>query len=148
MTATKKILLHVLFAIARYTHTRYRVTTNDLPFKSTGDVAIYFDSDTALHLHLPPRKIELYPNELYIFSNIVEPWAVMGEYKQLLKIVPLKQDERDENVTVDFPRLEYHNLSELHPRLLKFQIATVDGALIEPLNENYNMYMSLQFCFD
>ena len=28
------------------------------------------------------------------------------------------------------------------------QIATVDGALIEPLNENYNMYMSLQFCFD
>ena len=72
----------------------------------------------------------------------------MGEYKQLLKIVLLKQDERDENITVDFPRLEYHNLSELHPRLLKFQITTVDGALIEPFNENYNMYMSLQFCFD
>ena len=65
----KKIILHVLFAIARYTHTRYRVTTNDLPFKSTGDVAIYFDSDTALHLHLPHRKIELYPNELYRNSS-------------------------------------------------------------------------------
>ena len=78
----------------------------------------------------------------------MKPWAVMGEYKQLLKIVPLKQDEIDENITVDFPRLEYPSLSELHPRLLKFQIATVDGALIEPFNENYNMYMSLEFCFD
>ena len=146
--AEKKIQSDVLHAIARYTYVKYRVTTDELSFKSTGDIVIYCDAESALHLQLPPRKIELYPNELYIFSNIVKPWAVMGEYKQLLKIVPLKQDESDENITVDFPRLEYHSLSELHPRLLKFQIATVDGALIEPFNENYNMYMSLQFCFD
>ena len=71
-----------------------------------------------------------------------------GEYKQLLKIVPLPQDERNENITVEFPRLEYHGLSELHPRLLKFEIATVDGVLIEPFDNNYNMYISLQFCHE
>ena len=72
----------------------------------------------------------------------------MGNYKRLLKIVPLPHNERDENITVDFPRLEYHGLSELHPRILKFETATVDGLLIEPLNESYNMYISLQFCHD
>ena len=72
----------------------------------------------------------------------------MGNYKQLLKIVPLPQNERDENITIDFSRLEYHGLSELHPRVLKFEIATIDGMLIEPLDESYNMYISLQFCND
>ena len=69
----------------------------------------------------------------------------MGQYRKLLKIVPLKQDEHDENITIDFHRPERHALSELHPRLLNFQIATVEGALMEPFDENYKMYMSLQF---
>ena len=73
---------------------------------------------------------------------------MIGENRELLKIVPIKQDENNENITVDFDRLEYHSLSELHPRLLKFKIATVDGALIEPFDKNYNIYMNLQFCYN
>ena len=148
VSTEKSISLLVQNAIARYTHAKYRVTVNELPFESTGDVAIYSDSQLVLDLHLPPLKMELYPNELYIFFNVVKPWPVMGEYRELLKIVPLKQDEDDENITVDFHRPEYHSLSELHPRLLKFQISTVDGALIEPFDENYSMYMNLQFCLN
>ena len=112
-----------------------------------GDL-LYSDSQLVLNLHLPPRKIELYLNELYIFFNVVKPWPVMGEYRELLKIVPIKQDEDDENITVDFHKPEYHSLSELHPRLLKFKIFTVDGTLIEQFDENYIMYMNLQFCFN
>ena len=147
ISTEKHISLLVKTAIACYTHDKYRVTVNELPFQSTGDVAIYSDSQLVLNLHLPPRKIELYLNELYIFFNVVKPWPVMGEYRELLKIVPIKQDEDDENITVDFHKPEYHSLSELHPRLLKFKISTVDGTLIEPFDENYIMYMNLQFCF-
>ena len=135
-------------AMIRYTHNMYRVLADELPFESTGDIAIYCDSKLLLDIILPSREIQLYPNELYIFLNIVEPWPVMGQYRQLLKIVPLKQDEHDENITIDFHRPEYHALSELHPRLLNFQISTVEGALIEPFDENYNMYMNLQFSYN
>ena len=76
--AEKKIQSDVLNAIIRYTYQVYGITTDELPFKSTGDVTMYCDAEAALHLQLPPRNIELYPNELYIFSNIVKPWAVMG----------------------------------------------------------------------
>jgi hypothetical protein len=144
----EEILSCVQIATDKYIRNMYEVRNSELPFKSTGDVAIYSGSKSSLYLNLPPREIELYPNELYIFFNVVKPWPVMGEYRELLKIVPIKQDEDDGNITVDFHRLEYHGLSVLHPRLLKFQIATVDGALIEPFDENYNMYMNLQFCFD
>ena len=135
-------------AIDKYIFNRYKVTSRELPFKPTGDVAIYSSSKSTLHLDFPPRNIEIYPNELYIFLNIVKPWPVIGENRELLKIVPIKQDENNENITVDFDRLEYHSLSELHPRLLKFKIATVDGALIEPFDKNYNIYMNLQFCYN
>ena len=126
----KSISLLVQNAIARYTHAKYRVTVNELPFESTGDVAIYSDSQLVLDLYLPPLKMELYPNELYIFFHVVKPWPVMGEYRELLKIVPLKQDEDDENITVDFHRPEYRSLSELHPRLSKGVSSKPSGKMI------------------
>ena len=144
----EQIHLLVQSAIARYMLTRYRVTLSELPFQSTGDIAIYSDSKLVLDLNLPPRKIQLYPDELYVFLNIVKPWPVMGQYRQLLKIVPLKQGEDHENITINFYRPEYHALTELHPRLLNFQISTVEGALIEPFDENYKMYMNLQFSYN
>ena len=146
--AKKKISRLVQYAMARYIMNRYKAPANELPFQSTGDIAIYFDSELSLDIILPPREIQLYPNELYIFLNIVDPWPVMGQYKQLLKIVPLKQDEHDENITIDFHRPEHHALSELQPRLLNFQISTVEGALIKPFDKNYRMYMNLQFSYN
>ena len=121
---------------------------NELPFESTGDVAIYCDSQLSIDIDLPPREIQLYPSEFYIYSNIVEPWSVMGEYRKLLKIVAIEQDEYDENVTIDFHKPEYHNLSEHHPRKLRFQITTGEDALIEPFSENDRMYISLRFSYN
>lgn len=139
---------HVSSAINRYIYIKYKVPATDLPFQSTGDIAMYCDSPLSFDIILPPRKMELYPNELYIFFNIVEPWPVMGQYRELLKIVPLKRDDQDENVTIDFQRPEYHALSVLHPRLLKFKISTVEGALIEPFNKEDTMYLNLQFSYN
>ena len=135
-------------ALDGYTFLKYGIKMDEKMFKSTGDIFIFGEPESIYLLPFPPRKIELYPNELYIFLNVVKPNVVMGNYKQLLKIVPLPQNERDENITIDFSRLEYHGLSELHPRVLKFEIATVEGMLIEPLDESYNIYRSLQFCHD
>ena len=146
--AENQISMLVQSATARYIMNRYKVPANELPFESTGDITIYCDSELLFDIILQPREIQLYPNELYIFFNIVEPWPVIGQYRQLLKIVPLKQGEHDENITIDFDRLEYHALSELHPRLLNFRITTVDDVLVEPFDRNDKMYMTLQFSYN
>ena len=146
--AGRKISGFVKVAMARYIMDRYKMPANELPFESTGDVAIYCDSQLSIDIDLPPREIQLYPSEFYIYSNIVEPWSVMGEYRKLLKIVAIEQDEYDENVTIDFHKPEYHNLSEHHPRKLRFQITTGEDALIEPFNENDRMYISLRFSYN
>ena len=146
--AENEISMLVQSATARYIMNRYKVPANELPFESTGDITIYCDSELLFDIILQPREIQLYPNELYIFFNIVEPWPVIGQYRQLLKIVPLKQGEHDENITIDFDRLEYHDLSELHPRLLNFRITTVDDVLVEPFDRNDKMYMTLQFSYN
>ena len=146
--AERKISGFVKVAMARYIMDKYKMPANELPFESTGDVAIYCDSRLSIDLALPPREIQLYPSEFYIYSNIVEPWSVMGEYRKLLKIVALEQDEYDENVTIDFHKPEYHNLSEHHPRKLQFQITTGEDALIEPFNENDKIYISLRFSYN
>ena len=146
--AERKISGFVKVAMARYIMDKYKMPANELPFESTGDVAIYCDSRLSIDLALPPREIQLYPSEFYIYSNIVEPWSVMGEYRKLLKIVAIEQDEYDENVTIDFHKPEYHNLSEHHPRKLQFQITTGEDALIEPFNENDKIYISLRFSYN
>ena len=146
--AGKKISRFVKVAMARYIMDRYKMSADELPFESTGDVAIYCDSQLSIDIALPPREIQLYPSEFYIYSNIVEPWSVMGEYRKLLKVVAIEENDHDENVTIDFHKPEYHSLSEHHPRKLKFQISTGEDALIEPFSENDRMYISLQFSYN
>ena len=135
-------------AIARYIMNMYRTQPDELQFESTGDVAIYSDSPLSLDIILQPREIQLYPNELYVLFNIVEPWPVIGQYRELLKIVQLKHDEHEERITLDYREPEYYALSEHHPKLLNFRIATVDGVLIEPFNVDDKMYMTLQFSYN
>jgi len=143
VSTEKRISSDVQSAIARYMN-----EPDELQFKSTGDIAIYSDSELSLNIILQPREIQLYPNELYIFFNIVDPWPVIGQYRELLKIVHLKHDEHEERITIDYREPEYYALNEHHPKLFKFRIATVDGVLIEPFNVNDKMYMTLQFSYN
>ena len=138
----------VKIAISEYTHFKYGVKRDVKSFQSTGDVVILGESESILHLDFPPRIIEIFPNEIYIYCNFVKSNVVMGQYRQLLKVVPLPYKEKDENITVDFSKLEYHTLSELQPRFIKFKIATVDGLLIEPYDKADNMYLNLRFCYE
>ena len=148
VSTEKQISSDVKSAIARYVMDMYKTKPDELKFESTGDVAIYSDSHLSLNIILQPREIQLYPNELYIFFNIVEPWPVIGQYRELLKIVHLKHDEQEERITIDYREPEYYALSEHHPKLFKFRIATVDGILIEPFDVNDKMYMTLQFSYN
>ena len=113
-----------------------RITDLDREFDFELDVKLNFDD-----IEIPVVDDDILNVEL------TDEVGVVMKYPSVSEIIRV-QDEDDGNITVDFHRLEYHSLSELHPRLLKFQIATVDGALIEPFDENDNMYMNLQFCFD
>ena len=74
----------------------------------------------------------------------------MGEYKKLLRIIHLPNDKKDQHITLDFPRLDFHNLSELKLNLLQFKIVTADGRDVEPFDndETEHMYMNLMFVHD
>ena len=148
VSTEEQISSDVQSAIARYIMNMYGTQPDELQFESTGDIAIFSDSQLSLDIILQPREIQLYPNELYIFLNIVEPWPVIGQYRELLKIVHLKHDEHEERITIDYREPEYYALSEHHPKLLNFRIATVDGILIEPFNVDDKMYMTLKFSYN
>ena len=92
-----------------------------------------------------PRTIELFPNNIFVYSNFVVASAVAGEYKKLLRVVPLPPDKKDQHLTLNFPRLDFHNLSELKLNLLKFEIVTSDGRPIEPLDLTENVHFNLMF---
>ena len=147
-TEENEVFSDVQSATARYIMNMYRTLPGELQFESTGDIAIYSDSALLLDIILQPKEIKLYPNELYIFFNIIDPWSVIGQYRKLLRIVQLKHDEHEEKITIDFRKPEFHALSEHHPRRLNFRIATVDGVLIEPFDINDKMYMTLQFSYN
>ena len=114
-------------------------------FLSTGDVIITGEINSKYHLIFPPRNIEIYPNDLYLYCNIVEPTIVAGDYKQLLRIIPLPHDKQNQNITVDFQKPEFHELRELKPRILQFEIGTIDGKHVTRYNKRNNVYLNLQF---
>ena len=114
-------------------------------FACKGDVMISAERHSTHRLNFPPRDIEIYPNDLYLFCNIVEPSIVAGGFKQLLRIVPLPYDKQDENITIEFPKPDYHELRELKPRSLQFEITTMDGKYVKPYNEEDNFYLNLKF---
>ena len=132
-------------AIYEYTKDSFGVEMDVKSFASTGDTMIVAEPNSTHHLIFPPRNIEIYPNDLYLFCNIVEPSVVVGEFKQLLKIIALPYDNKNERITIDFPKPEYHELRELKPRLLQFEITTIDGKYVKPYNETDNIYLNLKF---
>ena len=60
----------------------------------------------------------------------------------------LPYDQKDQNITIDFSRPEFHSLSELSPRILDFEITTIDGRVVEPFDANEHVYMNLQFVYE
>ena len=114
-------------------------------FYKSGDIILSAASNSTLALRHPPRTIELYPCDLYVYTNIVEPTIVLGEYKRLLRIVPLPHYKKDEYVTIDFSIPEYHALSVLNPRIIHFEIYSVDGRSVDSFYSKDDVYMNLQF---
>ena len=117
-------------------------------FFQSGDIVIHAESNSKHVIDFPPKNIELFPNDLYIYANFVKPTVVIGEYKKLLRIIPLPYDKKDQNITIDFSRPEYHSLSILSPRVLDFEISTIDGRIVEPYDDNNHVYMNLQFVYE
>ena len=114
-------------------------------FITTGDIIILAEPNSKYLMNYPPRNIELYPNDLYLFCKIVEPTVVFGEFKQLLRIIPLPYNKQNENITVDFPKPEFHEVRELKPRLLQFEVTTIDGKSVQSFNKEDHLYLNLQF---
>ena len=117
-------------------------------FLNSGDIVVCGVKQSEMNLQYLPRTIELFPNNIYVYSNIVTPSAVLGEFKKLLRIVPLPHDKHEQSITIDFPRPDFLALSELKLRLLQFKIVTIDGRHVEPYNALENVYFNLMFVHD
>ena len=48
-------------------------------------------------------------------------------------------------ITIDFPKLEFHEVRELKPRLLQFEITTVDGRYVESFDKEDYLYLNIRF---
>ena len=138
----------IKIAISNYSKHNSGVEIDVESFASTGDIMIVAEPNSQHHLVFPPRNIELYPNDLFIFCNIVEPTIVTGEYKQLLRIVPLSHQQQNENITIDSPNPEYHEIRTLKPKLLKFNVTTIDGKYVKSFDSSDNLYFNLQFKYE
>ena len=112
-------------------------------FFENGNIALTGEKNAVYSMQYTPREIQLFPNLLYIYSNIVKPSPVNDSYRQLLRIVPLPFDESERHFTVTFFPLEFMPISQLNIQLLQFKIVTHDDLYAEPLNENSIIYMNL-----
>ena len=54
-------------------------------------------------------------------------------------------DKKNENITIDFPKLEFLEVRELKPRLLQFEITTVDGRYVESFDKEDYLYLNIRF---
>ena len=54
-------------------------------------------------------------------------------------------DKKNENITIDFPKLEFLEVRELKPRLLQFEITTVDGKYVESFDKEDYLYLNIRF---
>ena len=142
----KEDLTNITKAVQEYNRNLMGVDIDVNTFLLKNDVIISASAQgSKLVLKNPPADIDLFPNDLYIYASIVEPTVVVGEYRRLLRIIPLPHNEKDQNITVEFPTIEFHSLSELKPKVLHFEIVTIDGRPAEPFNSGENVYLNLQF---
>ena len=89
-------------------------------FSANGDYLIYCEdflhslignnTSFSFPLKSPPLDIELYPNNLYIFSNIVKHTILASDFRRLIRIIPIPLDKIDQNISIDFWTPEFHNL--------------------------------------
>ena len=49
------------------------------------------------------------------------------------------------HITIDFPKLEFHKVRELKPRLLQFEITAVDGRYVESFDKEDYLYLNIRF---
>ena len=116
-------------------------------FLVSGEIVLTGEQETELALTYLPRKIELFPTSVYIFCNFVVPSAVLGNYKPLLRIVPLPYSENDQT-TIEFQRPVFIPLSELKLRVLQFEILTSDGRPALPFHPIDPVYLNLMFDYN
>ena len=117
-------------------------------FFASGEILICGEKGATFNLPYQPRTIELYPNNIFIYSNFVAGSAVLGEYKKLLRIIHLPHDKKEEHHTIDFTRLDFLALSELKIKTMQFHIVTIDGRNVEPYDILENVYLNLMFVHD
>ena len=89
-------LTNITKAVKEYNRNLMGVDIDVNTFLLKNDVIISASAQgSKLVLKNPPADIDLFPNDLYIYASIVEPTVVVGEYRRLLRIIPLPHNEKD-----------------------------------------------------
>lgn len=83
-----------------------------------------------------------YPHYIMIYSNVISPTLVGGEYLKVLKIFPIKYT--DSNYTIiEFDHKEFIELQNTEIRELEFELRGHDGEYIT-FDDNKNVLLNLE----
>ncbi|MCZ2207701.1 hypothetical protein [Cylindrospermopsis raciborskii] len=109
-------------------------------------VESFENSATGTHTTTLPYSVALnysQPNYLMIYSNIVKPVVIGGEYKKLLRICPIVESQL-EFTTEYFKHKEYCELENSHIDTIEIVLASHDGELIN-FKDTHDVIVNLQF---
>lgn len=103
-------------------------------------------SPTGLYVKSLVHSISLdysQPNYLMVYSNIVRPVVIGGEYKKILRVVPIVKSEL-EFTTEYFKHKEFCKLENNHIDTIDVILASHDGELIN-FKDGHDVIINLEF---
>jgi len=77
------------------------------------------------------------PAYLMIYSDLVKPTLISSEYTEILRIVPVKREEKDiEYQSIEFKNVEFREIANNFINVIKIEIRTHSGELVQ-FNSNF-----------
>ena len=103
-------------------------------------------NNVKVHEFINPVDLEcLRPRYLMVYANFIEPSIVAGDYRKLLKVLPIHKTSNKFYKTEEFAKhLEYHRMENTELNKIKISIRAHDG---EPVNfkEDKNLFLNILF---
>jgi len=81
------------------------------------------------------------PQYLMIYCNIIKNSIIGNEYSNLLRIVPIDQNNKRSHQTVDFKNITFHEIANYLVNRIKIEIRDHSGNIVNFENNNINLHL-------
>lgn len=81
------------------------------------------------------------PQYLMIYCDIIKNSIIGNEYSNLLRIVPIDQNNKRSHQTVDFKNITFHEIANYLVNRIKIEIRDHSGNIVNFENNNINLHL-------